>query len=148
MGFLSKLFGKKKEEQGFGFDQSYHLNESSRNLQAEEASWGDKMPSVENQYNYPGSYEEYFEDIFQRDFASYQVEKEAVVNGRTGVYSFWSGDEKVLVVELLSQASSRYMHRQLCREAGIAYLRFYYDHHGWWNTRDYVVGRIQDKLNS
>ena len=44
-----------------------------------------------------------------------------------------------LVVELLSQGSDAYRLRKQCRADGIAYLRYYYDHEGWWNTKAYVI---------
>ena len=34
------------------------------------------------------------------------------------------------------------------RAQGIPYLRFYYNHEGWWNTRSYVTRRIANALTS
>ena len=30
--------------------------------------------------------------------------------------------------------------------AGIPYLRFYYNHEGWWNTKEYVIQRMKEKI--
>ena len=31
-------------------------------------------------------------------------------------------------------------------EKGLPYLRFYFDHEGWWNTRAYVTKRVAEAL--
>ena len=106
------------------------------------APWGDEMPDEENQYNYNGSYTEYFENIFKTEFAAYRTEKSGPGDRRTA-YTFYDGaSAKVLVVELMPESSSANRLRRDCEKEGVPYLRFYYDHNGWWNTRAYVTGRI------
>jgi hypothetical protein len=46
----------------------------------------------------------------------------------------------------MSDGTQRYKLRNECRAQGIPYLRFYYDHDGWWNTRSYVTRRIAGQL--
>ena len=110
-------------------------------------SWGDRMPDEPNQYNYYGTFWEFFEDIFHRDFCEYTVthqENPRALSAYT--YYFSQGDRPLLVVELLSQRNSVYKVRRDCEKQGIPYLRFYYDHKGWWNTRAYVIERIRKAL--
>ena len=109
-------------------------------------SWGPVMPAEENQYNYNGTYQEYFNDVFTSTYPSYRIESYEAHNGRTTVFVFWEGDRKALVVELLSRKSSAYKLRSDCKAAGIPYLRFYYDYHGWWNTKEYVKQRTRIAL--
>lgn len=111
-------------------------------------SWGSRMPDEPNQYNYPGSYEDYFADIFNREFADYRVERQQ--NPRTRgayTYTFTKNAAPCLVVELLSERNEVYQVRDDCHKQGIPYLRFYYDHKGWWNTRAYVTERMRKALD-
>ena len=111
-------------------------------------SWGERMPNEPNQYNYPGSYREYFEDIFNRDFAAYRTVRSAnPKTDKASSYTFLDADRPVLVVELLSRSCDAYQLRESCRRSGTPYLRFYYDYHGWWNARSYVVRRINEALS-
>lgn len=111
-------------------------------------SWGEKMPDEPNQFNYPGTYLEYFEDIFHREFSAYRVTKQGNDrSGRTTVYTLWQGEQTSLVVEILSQHCDVRRLRADCERGGTPYLRFYYDHEGWWNARSYVVSRIEKALN-
>ena len=164
MGLLSKIFGddetaqKAKEifgglinaaaannaEQKRSDDPVIEENRRQAALSGE--SWGDEMPAEENQYNYGGTYIQYFENIFNTDFAEYRTEK-ATADRRT-IYTFFSGASKALVVELMPESSSVYKLRKECEKAGVPYLRFYYDHDGWWNTRSYVKGRIVKALKA
>lgn len=109
-------------------------------------SWGENMPSEENQFNYPGTYVEYFRHVFSEDFPSYRLTDESVRKGRATVITLWNGEQKALVVELMSETSSAEKIRYSCQKEGIPYLRFYYNHHGWWNTRAYVVSRTRNAL--
>ena len=111
-------------------------------------SWGPLMPEEENQYNYGAPYREYFEHIFRDDFPQLRAEKESLRDGKATVYTLFLGDRKALVVELLSERSDAKQLRRRCAQAGIPYLRFYYDHEGWWNTREYVVKRIRGALGA
>ena len=109
-------------------------------------SWGPVMPQEENQYNYNGTYKEYFNDVFRSTYPMYKIEEADAYNGRGTIFTFWEGDRKALVVELLSRKSSVYKLREDCKKTGIPYLRFYYDYDGWWNTREYVKNRTQIAL--
>ena len=108
-------------------------------------SWGDTMPDEENQFNFKGSYVEYFDGIFRTEFPQYRLECEAPRKKAT-VFTFYSGTQKALVVELLASSSASKKLRMNCAEQRIPYLRFYYDHHGWWNTRSYVITRTRNAL--
>lgn len=110
-------------------------------------SWGPEMPDEENQYNFNGTYKEYFNDVFRSEFPDYTIESSDTNNGRTTVFTFLNGSRKALVVELLSRKSSANKLRSDCRAEGIPYLRYYYDYHGWWNTREYVKQRTRNALN-
>lgn len=110
-------------------------------------SWGATMPNVPNQYNYPGTHLEYFESIFYHEFHAYTVNRqENPLSDRTMVYAFLEDDQIKLVVEILSSHSGVNFTRKFCLSRQIPYLRFYFDHDGWWNTRDYVVDRIRKAL--
>ena len=112
-------------------------------------SWGERMPNEPNQYNYPGSYRQYFEDIFRTEFAAYRaVRSENPLTSRASSYTFYSGDSPVLVVELLSRKCESNQLRKNCRKSGTPYLRFYYDYEGWWNARSYVVRRMREAIGA
>ena len=169
MGFLSKLLGGDKEVEKaakgilnglFGdAEQSAaspapqanpaHAAPAAQQPQSDAPSgfsWGENMPAEENQYNFNGPYQLYFENIFRTDFADLRFEKNAVDLSKRTSYTFFSGASKVLVVELMSQSCSAYKLRNDCAKEGVAYLRFYFDHDGWWNTRAYVVDRMKKAL--
>ena len=109
-------------------------------------SWGPTMPEEENQYNYSGSFIQYFEHVFSEDFPAYEVSRAQGYNAKSTVFTFRRGGMDVLIVELLSAKSDYRALRKKCRAAGLPYLRFYYDYDGWWNTRSYVTGRIREAL--
>lgn len=111
-------------------------------------SWGDTMPAEENQFSFSGSYGDYFMKVYREEFPDYTVEYEAIGGGRAGVITFTQGGAVKLKVELLSQSSGAYKLRQDCRKSGTPYLRFYYNHHGWWNTRSYVTERTRTALGA
>ena len=110
-------------------------------------SWGEDIPAEENQYNYNGTYIQYFENIFGTEFGAYRYEKTTAGNSSRTIYTFYNGAVKALVIELMPESSSVYKLRKECEKENIPYLRFYYNHDGWWNTRSYVVGRIGKYLN-
>lgn len=110
-------------------------------------SWGPVMPSEPNQFNFGGTWVQYFEDIFGREFAAYRCEKESLSGGARLVYTFFSAGNKALVVELMSRKSASKKLRERTLQAGIPYLRFYYDYEGWWNTRAYVVKRMNNAIS-
>lgn len=111
-------------------------------------SWGPEMPDEPNQFNYDGTYLEYFNDIFKTEFsAEYYIESETSdARKPVTVFTFWNGTKKALVVELMPQSSSAQKQRKICAAEGTPYLRYYYDHEGWWNTRSYVVRRTRAAL--
>ena len=110
-------------------------------------SWGPNMPAEENQFNYPGTYLEYFDGIFRTEFSEYTIERTSSNTSKpVTLFTFWRGAQKALVVELMPQSSCARKQRSLCASQGIPYLRFYYDHDGWWNTRSYVVTRTRTAL--
>ena len=108
----------------------------------------DVMPAEENQYSYNGHYTAYFSGIFASEFPAYNVTQESVNGGRATVYTFLQGGSKALVVELMSERSEANRLRTECKRAGVPYVRFYYDHQGWWNTRSYVVNRVREALGA
>ena len=111
-------------------------------------SWGEDMPNEPNQFNYPGAYWAYFEDIFRTEFPEYRVEKkDAYGDAKRIVYSFYDGTRKALVVELMGQSCAAKKTRADCLSQGIPYLRYYYNHEGWWNTRAYVIQRTRGALS-
>jgi len=164
MGLFSKLFGSAvnnvakeiansiKNESVNASDNtqsegcSAYNQENSNKISESGNSWGPVMPKEENQFNYKGTYKEYFNDIFRSEFSSYNIEVSDSSNGRSTVFVFMKGDKRALVVELLSQKSSVYKLRSHCEREKIPYLRYYYDHHGWWNTRSYVTERTRKAL--
>ncbi|MBO4327186.1 MAG: hypothetical protein J5950_07930 [Clostridia bacterium] len=177
MGFFQKLFGDSKEgKEALSFLEKLVKEKEKQDAEAKKKkeeekpqtqapapkpepieddedlgpsgfSWGPKMPAEENQFNYNGSFWEYFEMIFREDFAQYRVEKETPQGLKRIVYTFYEGERKALVIEVLSSACEAKAIRRKCGAAGIPYLRFYYDYDGWWNTRAYVDKRIGDALN-
>lgn len=172
MGLFSKLLGDDSELGGLLKDVANAIKQESVNLHESEQtntettyagemteaaaaecekgpsgfSWGPDMPDEENQYNYNGTYKEYFDDVFRSEFPEYRIESADVNNGRITVYTFWDGGRKALVVELLSRKCSVYKLRSDCYKEGVPYLRYYYDYDGWWNTREYVKQRTRSAL--
>ena len=175
MGFFSKLFGKQIEKEATdvlkSFTQAAVDAQKAQNAQgaqnvntassasvapspsyaAEEEgpsgfSWGPNMPAEENQYNFSGTYEEYFDSIFLKEYSQYRVEKEVVGYNKNLVYTFYSGDRKALVVEVIGRKSSPEKRRRECRATGVAYLRYYHNYHGWWNVKQYVIQRTNKAL--
>lgn len=110
-------------------------------------SWGDLMPAEENQYNFNGSYLQYFGKVFREDFPAYTVQQEPGRDDRSPLFVFYQNGCKCLVVELKSERSTAQAIRRRCAAEGVPYLRFYYDHDGWWNTRSYVTRRVAAALN-
>ena len=138
------------ENSGWGFEIPSGSGEDRETESAASGpsgeSWGPVMPAEPNQYNYNGPWSSYFEEIFRTEFSQYRMEKENLNGTKRLGYSFYEGDRKVLYVELMSRTSSSVKIRANCRKAGIPYLRFYYDYQGWWNTRAYVVKRMNNAI--
>lgn len=111
-------------------------------------SWGEVMPDEENQYNFNGTYKEYFDSIFLSEFRDYQIMCDAAKYTGMPVYTFLKNGRKALVVELMKSKSSARQLRNDCQKAGIPYLRYYIDYHGWWNTKRYVITRTRNALGT
>ena len=109
-------------------------------------SWGPNMPSEDNQFNSGLRYQDYFTKVFTEGFPSYQIDKQDVRNGSAMLFTFSQYGVKKLVVEVISQRSNPYKVRNDCKNEGVAYLRYYYDYDGWWNTRSYVIRRTAKAL--
>ena len=109
-------------------------------------SYGPDMPDEENQFNYGGPFYEYFENIFGSEFPEFRFERELSPNGKRYTYRFYSGDALAMVVELIDQNNAAVALRNKCGREGIPYYRFCYNHQGWWNTRAYVVQRMNEAL--
>ncbi len=165
MSLLSKLFGGAKDEvadmlkkeAARAVKEAAKLGDTPRrapeptpaprSFQAESGfSWGEDMPDEENQYNYPGTFVQYFDHVFHEEFPTLAVDHESLRGGRSVVCTLRDGGSKVLVVELMTEKSSANKVRSECRRAGVPYLRFYYDHDGWWNTRTYVATRCRSAM--
>ena len=108
--------------------------------------WGPLMPDEENQYNFNGSWKDYFDGIFRSEFPDYELLRETVRDGKALIYRFRKNGETALVVELMSDRSNAQKLRNSLRGTGTPYLRYYYDHEGWWNARAYVVQRTRNAL--
>ena len=110
-------------------------------------SYGPKMPAEPNQYNFGGTYLDYFKTVYAEEFPTLRQEiaKSKYSSGVTEI-TLWDGARKALVVELLSQKCEVKALRKKCAEQNIPYVRFYYDYHGWWNTREYVVTRSKEAM--
>lgn len=175
MGFLDKLLGsagsevlnKLKDAANSAMNSATNSNHSSANARPAQSngpsvqqssgsssatsgdSWGPTMPAEENQYNYNGPYDQYFMDIYVQRFPTYRLTHEKVRKGSATVFTFWKGmtQEKALIVELMSDSSSAESIRNGARKEGVPYLRFYYNHEGWWNTKSYVIRRTQEALS-
>lgn len=150
MDFLSKLLGKDRkniEKTAKGLFTGPTGGKQTEARPVSGFSWGDEMPDEENQYNYNGTFMEYFESIFREELPQYRMNRTLPSNSKRVLYTFFSGSSMALVVELMSEGCSVNRIRSDCRRDGIPYLRFYYDHHGWWNTRAYVVKRLRDAVS-
>ena len=111
-----------------------------------EKSWYEDVPDEECQYNYNGTYLEYFSMIFREDFPEYKVLFLEVQNRRKYTYTFLREGKEVLCVELMASACESNKIRRECMARQLPYLRFYFDHNGWWNTRTYVRERVSKAL--
>lgn len=146
--------GFEQERQGGGASASFASEESARQADSFDGasaapagcSWGPVMPAEENQFNYPGSYVEYFDHVFKTEFPEYRITCETPRNYTATIFIFWNGPQRALVAEILPQHSSAVKLRNDCRANGTPYLRYYYDHEGWWNTYSYVRDRTRAAL--
>ena len=76
--------------------------------------------------------------------SSYPSFNSSNLNILSEIYTFHKGDAVCLVVEVRTGESTagNKAAKKSCETIGIPYVRFYYDHPGWWNTRSYVKERI------
>ena len=151
LGALDSVAGTNLKEQAKEHDQQLQTGSHIEPIPASDASgfsWGPTMPDEENQFNFNGTYVQYFEKVFREEFPRYDVQKETSPNGKRTTFFFRDGGQVALVVEVLSQSCDVYKHRRDCAARGIPYLRFYHDHEGWWNTRAYVVKRVGEALGA
>ena len=173
MGILSKLFGGNKDAENKAMellkalaDAKAEEKKKAPEQKQEEApkpqqaaapepeedpgpsgfSWGERMPAEENQYNYKGTWQEYFEHIFRDDFPQYQYSADYRPGGKRVVYTLSSGGATVCIVEVMHAGSDSKKLRERCRNNGVPYTRFYHNYDGWWNTREYVVTRINQAI--
>ena len=110
--------------------------------------WGGEVPpEEENSFTYQGTYLEYFTYVFREEFPDYTLDIEQYNNGKRAVVRFMKDGVCALVTELLNSSSGVFKLRRDTLRAGIPYLRYYYDHEGWWNTRSYVTERTRAALN-
>ena len=131
---------------GYGSNY-YQQGQTSQNVSSPSGfSWGEVMPDEENQFNYNGPFTEYFEKIFTEEFPEYEISWNKPENSRSYIFSFYLYGDKKLIVEIMPCTSSAKALRERCHDAGMPYLRFYYDRHGWWNTRAYVIERTKKAL--
>ncbi|MBO4355324.1 MAG: hypothetical protein J5850_00530 [Clostridia bacterium] len=151
---LNALFGEKKDtkktSESVEKEEGAPVQEASKTAETSDSEYSfyEDVPDEENQYNFKGSYEQYFEHVFAEDFPALRYEKSYIndYGKRRVVYTFFNGAAKVLAVELMPESSEAKKFKNDCKKANLPYLRFYYDHEGWWNTRSYVVGRISDAI--
>ncbi len=111
-------------------------------------SFGPEMPAEENQYSFRGNYKEYFYTVLSSAFPQLRIEQLSSNRGRDAalfVLKDNTGATKA-VVEVISEKSSVKLMRKRCAEQQIPYSRFYYDHHGWWNTKSYVIYRVRKAM--
>ena len=111
-----------------------------------DSDWYDHVPVEECQYNFSGTYLEYFKKVFSEDFPQYELKFDTITEWRRYAFTFLKDGNKALIVELMTEHCSANSLRKSCSQKGIPYLRFYFDHEGWWNTRAYVDKRVSEAL--
>ena len=170
MGLFSKLLGDELKKKGkeLGAQLDSQLGSSLRDLiggkpnnaaaqgpqstvpapaRRNEPGPYDEIPAEENSFNYNGSYADYFDHVFREAFPEYEIVKEAGATiSPSAVFTFGENGRRALVVEIMSESCSSKRLRAACGRAGIPYLRYYYDHDGWWNTKSYVIDRTRRAL--
>lgn len=111
-----------------------------------EPDWYETVPAEECQYNYNGPYLDYFAKVFREEFPGYEIRRETIEEWRRYKFVFGKAGADALVVELMTEKSEANSLRKQCRQNGMPYVRFYFDHEGWWNTRKYVTERVKNAL--
>ena len=126
---------------------------------AASASYGGDIPAEPNQYNYGGTWQSYFTDVFASEFPAYNVSPRMIYGIDSMVFRFdrgYSSARPELIVLVLAEGISSGRLTEELKRAGfdlneykshsIPVVRFYHDHAGWWNTRSYVVRRTSEAL--
>ncbi len=132
------------EDECIGLDTA--MQQSSGGAGRGGKGYWDKVPAEPNQYNSGLGYREYFELIFRESFPEYDLSFEEAESHPSTIVTFTNAGAKALVVELMSEKTSAKMLRWRCENEGVPYLRFYYDHWGWWNEKGYVIERASKAL--
>ncbi|MBR6101382.1 MAG: hypothetical protein IKP95_03050 [Ruminococcus sp.] len=167
MGLFSKLFGKISDTAADMYGDEKHFFD---NLRPDDAPpqpapkpqkgaspqqaqprgllpWGPVMPAEENQYSVGGNYVDYFARVFREEFPDYQVTHAPAERIAATVFTFERNGSTKLIVEVMSENCTSKKLRRECQNSGMPYLRFYYNHFGWWNARSYVAGRVRTALS-
>ena len=106
-------------------------------------SYGPVMPAEENQFNSGLPYKDYFKRVFEEAFPQYEIQMLSSNRGKdAALFIFRQGGTVRAMVEVISESSSVQAVRKQCAREGTPYCRFYYNHHGWWNTKRYVTARV------
>ena len=104
MGLFSKLFGNAIDEKtvkGVFDDLSKAVNGPGGNKQSEQTNYyapaaaapeiSDEKPAEENQYNFKGTYIQYFDKVFREEFPEYEISYERSSLNRTStIFTFRS----------------------------------------------------------
>ena len=143
---LGKLLGGEAPAKTPQAQQSAQQFAQQRTAEKETASFYDEIPNEENSFSFNGPYQAYFRKVFAEEFPAWQITEAEAPHGRGTVFTFSQGGARALVVEVMSESCSSGRVRRDCANAGIGYLRYYYDHEGWWNTRSYVAERTRKAL--
>ena len=156
MGLFSKLFKNADEAASkifkdaidgtFGTDSAVSQKFGEKKRPDYEKLWENEIPKEENQFNFEGTYYEYFDHIFKEEFPEFVISNGCGDVKDSWVFTFWREYNRALVVEILPENSSSAVLRRQCEYEGMAYLRFYHNHKGWWNTRNYVITRTRRAL--
>lgn len=100
-----------------------------------------------NLYDYNGTWNEYFMDIFTRNFPDYQIVTDYRIDDRTKAdFALMKEGKPCVCVEVYKCSTRRYALCQKCHQRNIGYAGFVLGHAGWWNTERYVTDRIKSLL--
>lgn len=156
MGLFSRLLGnedvspskilKDAIDGTFGADSAVSRKFGEKERPDYKKLWENEIPQEENQFNFNGAYYEYFDHIYQEEFPGFVISNERGDVKDSWVFTFWRDYNRALVVEILPEKSSSAVLRKQCGYEGLAYLRFYHNHKGWWNKRSYVITRTRKAL--
>lgn len=143
---LGKLFGGDETAPRQPAQQSAPRERTSAPAANGTSPRGDALPAEENSFAFNGPYQAYFRKVFSEEFPAYQIGESPAPHGRGTLFTFSKNGGTALVVEVMSEGCSSQKVRKSCAMQGVPYLRYYYDHRGWWNTRSYVRERTGKAL--